>query len=226
MFATIIHNFSFSCQLYDSFLFVKSVPNDEVLKDFSLSLLRWLYFLLGEILGRAQKLWFDVYCWGPALKFFVIPARNEFTHCPGFWFLISFLKCKLHPSELLFFLFLIFCILILFWIWHSICFLMVVLMHSWVLSDDLLLYAISFVWRCFDHLFRFSCWFQNDYFFRKVLLVPPDDLDPTLSCDENFISIFELPQILFLVWLKFYVLVVRSVLEVLFLCLQNLLVLL
>ena len=43
--------------------------------------------------------------------------------------------------------------------WHSLCFLMVVLMHSWVVSDDLLLYAISFVWRCFDHLFRFRCWF-------------------------------------------------------------------
>ena len=44
--------------------------------------------------------------------------------------------------------------------WHSLCFLMVVWMHSWILSDDLLLYAISFVWGCFDHLFGFNCWFQ------------------------------------------------------------------
>ena len=45
-------------------------------------------------------------------------------------------------------------------IWHSLYFLRVVFMHSWVLSDEFLLYAISFVWRCFDHLFRFNCWFQ------------------------------------------------------------------
>ena len=152
------------------------------------------------------------------LNIFVLQARNEFTHSFGFWFWISFLNCNLLPFEL-FFLFIVFCILILFWIWLSIWFLMVVLMHSWVVSDDLLFYAISFVWRCFDHLFRFYCWFQND-FFPKVSLLPHDDLDPTLSCDDTFIWIFELPQILFLVWLKFYVLVARSVLEVLFLCLQ------
>ena len=44
--------------------------------------------------------------------------------------------------------------------WHSLCLLMVVLMYSWVVSDDLLRYAVSFVWRCFDHLFRFNCCFQ------------------------------------------------------------------
>ena len=61
-------------------------------------------------------------------------------------------------------------------------------------------------------------------FFPKVSLLPHDDLDPTLSCDDTFIWIFELPQILLLIWLKFYVLVARSVLAALFLCLQNLLV--
>ena len=37
-----------------------------------------------------------------------------------------------------------------------------------------------------------------------------------MSCDDTFIWIFKIPQILSLIWLKFYVLVARSVLAVVF----------
>ena len=77
---------------YISFMgvFLKSVPNEEVLKDFSFSLLSWLYFLLVEILGRARKFWFDVYCWGPALIFlFSRPEMNSLT-ASGFGFESAF----------------------------------------------------------------------------------------------------------------------------------------
>ena len=65
-------------------------------------------------------------------------------------------------------------------------------MHIWAVSDDFLLYAISFycdvvLMIYLDIIAGFK------WLFSKVLLVPHFDLDPTLSRDHTFIWIFESP---------------------------------
>ena len=107
---------------------------------------------------------------------------------------------------------------------QSFCFLMVNLMLSWVVAHDFFALCDKFlVWCCFDFLFGISCWFKM-IFLPKVLLDPHDDLDQTLSHDDTFIwFFFALFLSLYFVWLKFYVLVARSVRKFCF-CLQKLLV--
>ena len=125
------------------------------------------------------------------LNFSVLHASTEFTHSFAFGFLISFLMWNLVSSEVFIFLFLIFCIFVSFWCdIHFACgsdAQLVCVRLFFALCNKLL------VWRCFDNLFRFDCLFQIIVFFAKVILVPHDELDPTLSRDNTFIWIFELP---------------------------------
>ena len=85
LFSVIIHTVE---SAFISFMgvsvFVQS-GNVEVLKGFSFSFVSWLNFLLVEIVGSAYKFWFDVYCWGMALIFF-LQASTEFTHSSGLGF--------------------------------------------------------------------------------------------------------------------------------------------
>ena len=74
---------------------------------------------------------------------------------------------------------------------QSFCFLMVILMLSWVLVHDFFALCDKLlVWCCFDFLFGISCLFKLIIFLPKVLLERHDDLDQTLSHDDTFIWFF------------------------------------
>ena len=169
-------------------------------------------FLVSELtllsFGRNSWLCFKNLVWNlflrAGLEIFVLLASANCTQSFGLLVFNQILKCYFAPCEVsnvLIFLFLLFCIWIL--ICHSFCFLMVAMIRSWVLAHDFFAFCDKLlVWCCFDFLFRFNCLFKLIVFFVQKIF-PHDHLDPTLSRDDTFIwIIFALFCIFYLVWLK------------------------
>ena len=166
--------------------FSKSAPIFEALKGFSMSFLSWLYFFGGNSLCWKVLVWCLFLRSG--LEIFLLRASANLSHSFQFLILGQISKFVL-PSEVsnvLIFLFRIFCILILF----SYAIHVVVLMQSWGVAHDFFALCDKlFVWCCFDHLFRFNCSIKM-IIFLNVPLVPHDDLDQTLSRDDFHLTLY------------------------------------